>query len=86
MEMMESPSPKAFRQTSPTMNSQSFVLAKGWLEDLMRSSPALLSVNAINKTHSYFLRAGVLLLGVEKRQKGPNLMVFRPQMKFVKHQ
>lgn len=70
MEMVESSSLKVFRQTSPAMNSRSCVLARRWLEDLMRSSPVLSSVNVVNKIHSYTLKAGVLLLGVEKRQKG----------------
>lgn len=65
--MVESFSMKAFRQTSPTLNSQTRVAVEG----LVRSSPALSSVNVINRIHSYLLRSGRSLLGVDKRQKGP---------------
>lgn len=69
MEIAESSSQKTFKQASPAMNNQSHALARRWLEDLRRSHPSLSSVNVNNKIYSYILKAGVLLLGVEKRQK-----------------
>lgn len=53
MEMVESPSVKAFRQTSASMNICFCVLVRGLLEDLMRFFPAISSINVIDKIHSY---------------------------------
>lgn len=69
MEIAGSSSQKTFKQASPAMNNQSHALARRWLEDLRRSHPSLSSVNVNNKIYSYILKAEVLLLGVEKRQK-----------------
>lgn len=78
MEIAESYSQKAFKQTSPAMNSQSHVLARGWLEDLKRSHPSLSSVNVINKIHSYLLQESFS----RSREKAESIKILLSDLKW----